>query len=75
MSVVKGFVQPVQLRYTVNAGRASSRFLRGLVEGKILGQRLDLEHQLRGLRIDQRRQLVDVAVTVVVKGDISRQIQ
>ena len=39
MSVVKGFVQPVRLRYTVNAGRASSRFLRGLVEGKILGQR------------------------------------
>src|SRR4029453_17862974 len=39
MSVVKGFVQPVRLRYTINAGRAPERFLRGLVEGKILGQR------------------------------------
>jgi uncharacterized OB-fold protein len=37
--VVKGFVAPVRLRYTVNAGRANSRFLRGLAERRILGQR------------------------------------
>ncbi len=37
--IVKGFVQPVRLRYTVNAGRATSRFLRGLAERRILGQR------------------------------------
>jgi uncharacterized OB-fold protein len=37
--IVKGFVQPVKLHYTVNAGRASSRFLRGLAERQILGQR------------------------------------
>ena len=36
---VKGFVSPVRLQYTVNAGRASSRFLRGLLERRILGQR------------------------------------
>jgi uncharacterized OB-fold protein len=36
---VKGFVAPVHLEYTINAGRASSRFLRGLVEGRLLGQR------------------------------------
>src|SRR5207302_5339138 len=27
---VKGFVSPVRLQYTVNAGRASSRFVRGM---------------------------------------------
>jgi uncharacterized OB-fold protein len=37
--IIKGFVAPVRLHYTVNAGRASSRFLRGLTEKKILGQR------------------------------------
>jgi uncharacterized OB-fold protein len=37
--IVKGFVSPVKLHYTVNAGRASSRFLRGLLERRILGQR------------------------------------
>jgi uncharacterized OB-fold protein len=37
--IVKGFVAPVRLTYTVNAGRAASRFLRGLAERKILGQR------------------------------------
>ncbi len=36
---VKGFVAPLRLGYTVNAGRASSRFLRGLAERRILGQR------------------------------------
>jgi uncharacterized OB-fold protein len=37
--IIKGFVSPVRLQYTVNAGRASSRFLRGLLERRILGQR------------------------------------
>ncbi len=37
--IVKGFVAPVRLTYTHIAGRASSRFLRGLLERKILGQR------------------------------------
>jgi uncharacterized OB-fold protein len=37
--IVKGFVAPMRLHYTVNAGRASSRFLRGLLERRILGQR------------------------------------
>jgi uncharacterized OB-fold protein len=36
---IKGFVSPLRLEYTVNAGRASSRFLRGLTEKKLLGQR------------------------------------
>jgi uncharacterized OB-fold protein len=36
---VKGFVAPVRLTYTINAGRAASRFLHGLENGKILGQR------------------------------------
>jgi uncharacterized OB-fold protein len=36
---VKGVVSPLRLDYTHNAGRASSRFLRGMVEGRILGQR------------------------------------
>ena len=30
---------PIHLEYEINAGEAASRFLRGLVEGKILGQR------------------------------------
>ena len=36
---IKGFTAPVRLAYTVNAGRAASRFLRGLAERRILGQR------------------------------------
>jgi uncharacterized protein len=30
---------PIRLEYHINAGEAPSRFLRGLVDGKILGQR------------------------------------
>jgi uncharacterized OB-fold protein len=37
--LVKGFVSPVRLSYTLNAGHAQTRFLRGLVDGKIYGQR------------------------------------
>jgi uncharacterized protein len=37
--IIKGFVAPMRLRYTVNAGRASSRFLRGMLGKRILGQR------------------------------------
>jgi uncharacterized OB-fold protein len=37
--IVKGFVAPMRLAYTVNAGRASSRFLRALAERRIVGQR------------------------------------
>jgi uncharacterized OB-fold protein len=44
--IVKGFVQPIRLRYTVNAGRASSRFLRGLTERRILGQRCPACHKV-----------------------------
>jgi uncharacterized OB-fold protein len=36
---VRVFPSPVRLEYQVNAGRASSRFLRGMAEGRILGQR------------------------------------
>jgi uncharacterized OB-fold protein len=36
---VRGFVAPIRLEYTVNAGRAATRFLRGLQAGRILGQR------------------------------------
>jgi len=39
VEIVKGFVQPLKLHYTINAGRASSRFLRGMAERRILGQR------------------------------------
>jgi uncharacterized OB-fold protein len=37
--IVKGFLAPVRLEYQITAGRAITRFLNGLVEGKILGQR------------------------------------
>jgi uncharacterized OB-fold protein len=39
VEIVKGFIAPVRLKYTVNAGRANARFLRGMTEGRILGQR------------------------------------
>lgn len=38
-SILKSIVMPTRLDYTVIAGRANSRFLRGLEVGKILGQR------------------------------------
>jgi uncharacterized protein len=34
---------PVQLDYTFSAGQAASRFLRGLAEGKLLGQRCPVD--------------------------------
>ncbi|HVH07616.1 MAG TPA: OB-fold domain-containing protein [Myxococcota bacterium] len=34
---------PVQLDYTYSAGQAASRFLRGLAEGKLLGQRCPVD--------------------------------
>jgi uncharacterized OB-fold protein len=37
--IIKGFVAPMRLKYIVNAGSASSRFLKGMCEGRILGQR------------------------------------
>ena len=40
--IVKGFASPVRLEYTINAGRAQSRFLSGLQAGKVLGQRCPL---------------------------------
>jgi uncharacterized OB-fold protein len=36
---VTGIVTPIRLEYEVNAGRAASKYLRGLAEHKILGQR------------------------------------
>jgi len=36
---VKSILTPVRLEYTYAAGRASRRFLRGIAEGRILGQR------------------------------------
>jgi uncharacterized protein len=36
---MKGFAAPVRLEYTLTAGRAASRFLRGLESGRIFGQR------------------------------------
>jgi uncharacterized OB-fold protein len=37
--IVYGFVSPLRLEYTFIAGQATSRFLRGLADGRILGQR------------------------------------
>jgi hypothetical protein len=37
--IVKSITTPIRLEYTYSPGRASSRFLRGLAEGRILGQR------------------------------------
>lgn len=36
---VTGFVQPIRLEYNFTPGQARSRFLRGLAEGRILGER------------------------------------
>jgi hypothetical protein len=36
---VTGIVTPIRLEYEVNAGRAASKYLRGLADHKILGQR------------------------------------
>jgi uncharacterized OB-fold protein len=44
--IIKGFTAPMRLRYTVNAGRASSRFLRGMCEKRILGQRCPVCHKV-----------------------------
>lgn len=43
---VKGFKAPVRLHYTVTAGSAATRFLRGLVERRILGQRCPVCHKV-----------------------------
>lgn len=37
--IVKSITTPIRLEYTYSPGRASARFLRGLAEGRILGQR------------------------------------
>lgn len=37
--IVGSITVPIRLEYTYRPGRASARFLRGLAEGKILGQR------------------------------------
>jgi uncharacterized OB-fold protein len=37
--IVYGFVAPVRLEYTFIAGQATTRFLRGIAEGRIVGQR------------------------------------
>lgn len=37
--VVKSISTPIRLEYRYTAGRASTRFLRGMAEGRILGQR------------------------------------
>jgi uncharacterized OB-fold protein len=39
VEIVKSIVTPVSLDYDYVTGRAQSRFLRGIAEGKILGQR------------------------------------
>jgi uncharacterized protein len=39
MELVKSIVTPVSLDYEYVTGRAQSRFLRGIAEGRILGQR------------------------------------
>ena len=36
---VLGVISPVRLEYTFGAGRAQSRFLRGLLERRFIGQR------------------------------------
>lgn len=44
--IVKGFVSPLKLHYTLNAGSALTLFLRGMSEGKILGQRCPSCHKV-----------------------------
>jgi len=39
MELVKSITTPVVLDYEYVTGRAQSRFLRGIAEGRILGQR------------------------------------
>ncbi len=36
---LKSIVTPIRLEYDYTAGRAASRFLQGIAQGKILGQR------------------------------------
>ncbi len=36
---IKSILTPVRLEYDYNAGRATTRFLRGVAQGKLLGQR------------------------------------
>jgi hypothetical protein len=43
MQLVKSIETPVRLEYTYRAGEAARRFLRGLAEGKILGQRCPVD--------------------------------
>ena len=38
---VTGIVVPFSLEYEINAGQAASRYLRGLAEGRIIGQRAE----------------------------------
>jgi uncharacterized OB-fold protein len=42
-AIVEVVKVPVQLDYTYSAGEAASRFLRGLAEGKLLGQRCPVD--------------------------------
>ena len=39
MANVKSIETPLSLEYTHTAGRAPTRFLRGMAQGRILGQR------------------------------------
>lgn len=39
--MVEGFESPVELKYSFAAGKATSVFLRGIKEGKLIGQRSD----------------------------------
>jgi uncharacterized OB-fold protein len=43
---VTGIVTPIRLEYEINAGRAASRYLRGLAEKKILGARAEDSDQV-----------------------------
>ncbi len=36
---VTGITVPIRLEYEINAGRASSKYLRGMAEGKLIGQK------------------------------------
>ena len=44
--VVHELVTPIRLEYTVNAGRAMTRFLRGIQQGAIFGQRCPSCHKV-----------------------------
>lgn len=48
---VLGVISPVRLEYTFSAGRAQSRFLRGLMERRLIGQRCA---QCRGVYVPGR---------------------